>query len=289
MTAVVVLVALRLAVGWHFFKEGADKRQDPAFTSAHFFRQAKGPLAPMFRDMIADRDGRKRLDLEGMLQTWQDYRDRVAGHFAFNAEQNERAGGVYERFKAQFSWYLAENGEEIDQYFLERERLREAEEEPSISRVAFQRNWIAGKRRELDAQLSGWMGPLDELRDRYQQQLHALATDEQGSRGGPRLADPGAMSVDTIVAYLHVCVGACLMLGLFTRTASVAGALFMLSVVAAQPPWVAGAQPMYKESVEMLALLALATTGAGRFAGLDYVIGGMLAGCCRGSKQGIQR
>ena len=103
------------------------------------------------------------------------------------------------------------------------------------------------------------------------------------------ILDPGAMSVDTIVAYLHVCVGACLMLGLFTRTASVAGALFMLSVVAAQPPWVAGAQPMYKESVEMLALLALATTGAGRFAGLDYVIGGMLAGCCRGSKQGIQR
>lgn len=49
--AIVTLVALRLATGWHFFNEGV-KKLDPDFTSAGFLRGAKGPLAPMFRSLV---------------------------------------------------------------------------------------------------------------------------------------------------------------------------------------------------------------------------------------------
>jgi hypothetical protein len=52
--------------------------------------------------------------------------------------------------------------------------------------------------------------------------------------------------------------------------AAVVGALFLLSVIAAQPPWVTGASPTYYQTVECAALLVLAGTGAGRWAGLDY-------------------
>jgi uncharacterized membrane protein YphA (DoxX/SURF4 family) len=60
---VYVLVAvfiLRLAVGFHFFREGWTKVED-GFTSAGFFGAAVGPFAPMFHAMTPDREGRERL------------------------------------------------------------------------------------------------------------------------------------------------------------------------------------------------------------------------------------
>jgi uncharacterized membrane protein YphA (DoxX/SURF4 family) len=67
------------------------------------------------------------------------------------------------------------------------------------------------------------------------------------------------------------------MLGLFTRVAAVVGALFLLSVMASQPPWVAGANAMffYYQLVEFAALIYLAAIGAGQWAGLDFIIQGL--------------
>ena len=58
-----------------------------------------------------------------------------------------------------------------------------------------------------------------------------------------------------------------------------AGAAFLFSVMLTQWPLAPGAQPIYYQSVEFLALLVLATTGAGKFAGLDF----FLSRCCKGS------
>jgi hypothetical protein len=38
--------------------------------------------------------------------------------------------------------------------------------------------------------------------------------------------------------------------------------------------------PIYNQVIEMLALLALAAIGAGRFVGLDYILGGLRNLCC---------
>ncbi len=76
-------------------------------------------------------------------------------------------------------------------------------------------------------------------------------------------------------------VGACLLLGLCTRTACVAGAGFLLMFYLPMPalPWLPAnprAEGHYlfinKNIIEMLALLALATTASGRWAGLDGLI-----------------
>jgi hypothetical protein len=61
--------------------------------------------------------------------------------------------------------------------------------------------------------------------------------------------------------------------------------LFLLSVIATQPPWISGLTPMYKEVVEMISLLALATTHVGRWGGLDFFLHALWHGCC-GSKKG---
>jgi uncharacterized membrane protein YphA (DoxX/SURF4 family) len=55
-----------------------------------------------------------------------------------------------------------------------------------------------------------------------------------------------------------------------TRIAAVVGALFLLGVILSQPPWLSDTAPTMFQIIEFVALLVLAGTGAGRWAGLDY-------------------
>ncbi|HEX3869304.1 MAG TPA: hypothetical protein VHV77_02590, partial [Pirellulales bacterium] len=87
---------------------------------------------------------------------------------------------------------------------------------------------------------------------------------------------------DNIIIYTNMAIGACLMLGLFTRLACLGGALFLLSVVLAVPDWPglypppppAAGRTLFvgKEFIEMMALFALATLPVGRWGGLDFII-----------------
>ena len=47
---VVMLVALRVAIGWHFFQEGLEHKNNPNWSREveGFLNQAKGPLAPLY-------------------------------------------------------------------------------------------------------------------------------------------------------------------------------------------------------------------------------------------------
>jgi uncharacterized small protein (DUF1192 family) len=93
--------------------------------------------------------------------------------------------------------------------------------------------------------------------------------------------------IDGMTRYAITAIGACLILGLFTRTACLGGACFLILVYLAMPafPWLpesSRAEGHYlfvnKNVIEMLALLALATTRSGRWLGLDGLIGLLLPG-----------
>lgn len=93
------------------------------------------------------------------------------------------------------------------------------------------------------------------------------------------------------ITALIIGVGVCLMLGLFTRLAAVGGILFLCSVIAAQPPWIAaaagpGPDPFLNQLVEIAGLLVLFTAGAGRWAGLDYFLRALTGRCC-GRKESV--
>ena len=86
---------------------------------------------------------------------------------------------------------------------------------------------------------------------------------------------------DAIVKYGLVAVGVCLLLGFLTRTACLAGAVFLLMFYLAMPPlpWLpegprVEGHYLYinKNIIEMTALLALATMRTGRWAGLDGIL-----------------
>jgi uncharacterized membrane protein YphA (DoxX/SURF4 family) len=87
--------------------------------------------------------------------------------------------------------------------------------------------------------------------------------------------------IDGLTRYGLTLVGACLLLGLFTRTACLGGAAFLLLFYLAMPalPWLpdnprSEGHYLYinKNIIEMLALLTLASTRSGRWVGLDGLL-----------------
>ena len=81
-------------------------------------------------------------------------------------------------------------------------------------------------------------------------------------------------------------VGVCLILGLFTRLASLAGIGFILLFYLCNPPFVGyfysiPTEGSYlivnKNLVELCALVVILATGSGRFAGLDRILHGLFA------------
>jgi thiosulfate dehydrogenase [quinone] large subunit len=84
--------------------------------------------------------------------------------------------------------------------------------------------------------------------------------------------------------WLLTLVGACLILGLFTRLASLLALAFLLMVYLAAPPWIGYFYAIPTEGsylivnktlVEAAALVVIMLTGSGRFAGLDRILSGL--------------
>jgi thiosulfate dehydrogenase [quinone] large subunit len=92
-------------------------------------------------------------------------------------------------------------------------------------------------------------------------------------------------NADLITMWGLTLVGACLILGLFTRFASLAGMAFVLMFYLAAPPWIGyfyaiPSEGSYlivnKNLVEVAALAVIFFTGSGRFAGLDRILSGLI-------------
>ena len=99
--------------------------------------------------------------------------------------------------------------------------------------------------------------------------------------------DPGSMwLINTMVKWTVILVGVFLVLGLFTRFWSVVGVGFLCSVIASQWPGWTGSEATYYQVVELCALLVLAATNAGRFAGLDFFVDTFFQGYITKVKQG---
>src|SRR3982751_5939472 len=81
------------------------------------------------------------------------------------------------------------------------------------------------------------------LENALDREMVELATPEQRKLGTPpAVSDVLALKkIDTVVIWTLIIGGACLVIGLFTRASAVVLALFLLSVIASQPPWIADA------------------------------------------------
>jgi uncharacterized membrane protein YphA (DoxX/SURF4 family) len=283
--AIILLVALRLGIGWHFFQEGADKLRSGKFSSVGFLSSAKGPLAPFFRSLIWDADGLARLDKEQTLEAWAHFRQRLTDHYGFDESQDKRAGAVLANRSSQLEWFFHTNADEIKEYLLGLERRDRNRRDAARREVASLRGQAAQLEMELTKKRGPWLANLDKLWGGLEADLNGIASAEQSRRGWFSLAKPArgaidSLRIDAVIPYFDLLIGIGLILGLFTRIASVAGAGFLASVIATQWPGAEGSLPVYYQTVEMLSLLVLAAVGAGRFAGLDFFLGCLRQCCC---------
>lgn len=152
---------------------------------------------------------------------------------------------------------------------------------------------LTSARAEAGRLRSGLAADLRQREERLINSLYDLLQPEQHKNAPAgamrsRFLDPSGWRdwdrlewLDWMVAWGLTAVGACLLLGVLTRTACLGGALFLLAFYLALPPWPgvpanprAEGHYLYvdKNLIEMLALLTLATTRSGRWAGLDGLL-----------------
>lgn len=276
------MVALRVGIGLHFYLEGTTKLREQKPFSGQFFGAAKGPLAPVYQGLVWDPDGRERLDPRGAATKnhWEDYGVRVANHFHFDEKQKAAADKLIKDHLKRMGTFLGSNRDEIELYFAHLDRRDKNLDDPRRPNLSAFKAHDARITAERVKDQGTLVADVDKIWKYVENDLNALATPEQMTRHGrlpigklgQRFGDSETM--DAIVPYFDTIIGLLLIIGLFTRVASVAGALFLLSVCASQWPGYGGI-PIYYQFVEMLALLMLAAIGAGQFYGLDYVLSGL--------------
>jgi uncharacterized membrane protein YphA (DoxX/SURF4 family) len=343
----VMLVALRLAIGWHFFKEGLSHRTDPTWTSEGFLKQAKGPLAaeyqavlPKFHDWDrlilsplpdnsatskeeigeavsakdtavdkaaadksnkADKPAKPATAYDDWLtqvkNDWKTDQDAFANFYKLTDEQKAQAAEIDKKSTQQMEELLKGDAEDIRLYreLVYRAQMMQATagggEIPFIkSRAAVvQKNpvgeaGLAGTSAVISSSPPAWEADAKGIEKLRHMRLDDLLTADQRKLGEQPPESAKLHKIDTAVSWLVLGVGACLIVGLFTRLAAVAGAAFLLSVICSQPPWIAESVPTYSHVIECLALLALATTAVGRWGGLDYFIHLLVKPFCCGGR-----
>ena len=120
--AAAAIVLLRIGIGVHFLSEGWTKLEKPKPFSAGFFGNAKGPLAPLYKNLVWDADGLFRLDLETTAAEWDTYRERIVAHYGFDEKQQKAAADTVKRYEGRLKQFLGTKNDTIDEYRLWLER-----------------------------------------------------------------------------------------------------------------------------------------------------------------------
>lgn len=319
--ACVLLVALRLTIGWHFLVEGVHKIEthrlgktatNTPWTGAAFFREGYGPAAPRARQYLhlddADALARLRADDHrlpaALAAEWDDYFNRFTTHFDLTSDQKRDAAVRLGESKNKTADWLAGNTptdvkkivvwgtETVRETVPERLAEYEAKAKDIADAFAhrlpeFNADVEKARLRTLKADanriLTDLLNDLDDRTAQMKKSLGAVLAATQREKGPvPEPTDRTPIEwLDQATMWSHVVLGACLLVGLFSRLASFLLGLFLLSVTLIAPalpyaPTPPGAIGFYLYVnlyvIEMIALFALAALPTGRWFGLDALV-----------------
>ena len=188
-----------------------------------------------------------------IIEDWRLAVDRFADGQRLNEEQRQQAEEIFTSRHQQLADYLASESDAIADYRHQLWRLEELQQSPTAGAVPYQDERIAVKSLEVAGQHRKWTAQVDAFETHLHHDLRGLLTDQQKaehqSQNSPSLeVDPAERRLaylNLAVTCVTVGVGVCLLLGFFTRLASLVGLLFLLSVMASQPPWQTVSDPRF--------------------------------------------
>lgn len=345
-------MALRIAVGYHFFKEGTNKLKY-GFDAYGFLSGAKGPLAPAFKGMLDDSNGMAKLcvvekefdgkktfeiDTDTTIKQWEQFASYSNTSYGFGsvelqaelANQRQIIADEIEAARKENNTNvntaeLAGKRADLEKDIAKIRRQPDLLKETLNAHSALLKDWAKGNRVDLIAhfstanrldgfardgqqasavssqvdslrgqvetiqsdrnkKLAGWSNEVTGIWDSLESKINSLAVPLQKRPTPLALKRPfspkfgGLNLINMVIPWFDTIVGVCLILGLFTRFASLAAGLFLLSVCLTQPFWVPGTNPTYLYWIEMTACFVIFGTLAGRMAGLDYIINGFFRG-----------
>lgn len=100
VVACVLLVTLRLFIGWQFLYEGlwkVDTLDSPQpWTAEGYLKNAQGPFRDVFRGMTGDPDDLLWLDAEHVAGEWDAWADRFTRHYGLDKDQQARLNKLLE-------------------------------------------------------------------------------------------------------------------------------------------------------------------------------------------------
>jgi thiosulfate dehydrogenase [quinone] large subunit len=316
------LICLRLAIGWHCFVEGMEKFNAASWSSEAYLRESTGPLSGLYRPIAGDRLIEKlTLGADDAFpdqfdREWRGYLAAFSAYYDLTDEQVQRAQVVLDQRKADLKTEFAKPEEVVKispfpppvtaqmtmkQRLEYHERLLEKVNDAE-ARFPTEDKEVHAAWKRAKADLAKWRGDLKPSLDaetvKLKKKLYETLTSEQRER--PLMPDPARLPIgswrllewsDAAVMWSLLVLGACLMLGIFSRASSLATALLVLSFYLAMPPlpgWPEGPRLeghyllINKTLIEVIALLALTFIPTGRWAGLDGLLQFVLPSCCGG-------
>jgi uncharacterized membrane protein YphA (DoxX/SURF4 family) len=237
--------------------------------------QAKGePVLVEFPPSAPYRDWAERIKAD-----WRNLIDELKTVPAIADEQEKKADEALSSRLQKLADYLATQAEAITEYRHELWRLDNWRKSPESGEVPFVDERVATKASETAKTPATWVCAVETIDAVLRSDLEALLTKEQRAEANTTAAVDDALTdprltrlsrINVVTTIVTIGVGVCLLLGLFTRVASIVGALFLLGVILSQPPWLPDSIDTMSNMIEFAALLVLAGTAAGRWFGLDY-------------------
>lgn len=138
--------------------------------------------------------------------------------------------------------------------------------------------------KKIQTQKAALVGPVKELESDLKTDARKLLTYAQISRGPVPVERTKIVEVNQLTIWALLILGGCLLTGFATRLAAIAGAGMLISFYLVWPPWpnvpeAPGPEhSLYinKNSIEAVALLAIAMLPTGRWFGVDGLLGALL-------------
>lgn len=301
----ILLVVLRMAIGWHFFYEGTWKISETSkgvkpFSAQGYLSHTQGPFRDTFRGMVDDPDGTERLNIADLLPRWEGRALAFRREHGLNEDQWAKVEDKLAELQILATEYLEgdDGSKPIDAYVEEdtlsrsrQERYRKelaafrtAESHAEMSfedeRVAEARSKLNSSRNMLLTPIKTWTAELDAL-------LFEMKSEPKGWLAAKLDPFLDRDFIDNVTMWGLALGGACLLLGLFSRVAAVGSIVFLAMIYLSWPPWPGvAANPASPGHylivnpilIEMLALFVMVWIPTGRWAGLDALLHRMVIG-----------